>query len=197
MRGVAVRGVAVRGVAVLAVAAASLLQAIPATGAAARSRPFSGFGATLAAWRAAHPIDAGECAQTTCYGPLVAGRPGTYEFSYLTFAKGRVVGYDQALRRGTPLLQAELQVAELFPADATTSEITVVRHDQYGASCAVYDLQSKQLTRLFGHRAFGDDGSNVGVELATLAPNGLTTYNPRAIDLVIVMPTYADRNTNC
>jgi len=121
----------------------------------------------------------------------------TDQFSALDMERGRVVGYTEALTRGTPLLQAELEVAEMFPADATASQVTVVRRDQYGASCAVFDIQSKVLDHLFGKRAFGDDGGNIGVELATLRPSGLTSYNPRAIDLVIVMPTYADKSINC
>jgi len=180
-------------VAALAVWAAGAGTAAGAT----RPRPYSGFGATLAAFRAAHPQDVGRCTSTTCYGPLVPSLPATYEFSDLAFERGRVVGYSQALPRGTPLLQAELRVAELFPADAQMSGIEVIKHDQYGASCAVYDVHSRQLSQLFGAHAFGDDGGNVGVELATLTASGTTTYNPRAIDLAIVMPTYAGSDLNC
>ncbi|HUY30917.1 MAG TPA: hypothetical protein VMV02_07995 [Acidimicrobiales bacterium] len=188
-----------RGVATLAgalVAFATLAAGVPALG-APKPRPYTGFGATLAAFRAAHPEDAGRCPTTTCYGPLVPSLPPTYEFSYLTFEKGRVVGYSQALPRGTPLLQAELRVAELFPADAKMSDVEVVHRDQYGASCAVVNVESRQISHLFGKRAFGNDGGNVGVELATLTASGKTTYNPRAIDLAIVMPSYAGGDINC
>lgn len=204
---------AVLAAAVLASGGAAAVAAAPAEAApaatSAASRPavaaetaapqgaLTGFGATLAAFRAANREDVGRCAPTACFGPLVASEPPSYEFSYLTVERGRVVGYSQALPRGTPLLQAELRVVELFPPDAKMSEVQVVPRDAYGASCAVFDVQSQELSRLFGKHAFGDDGGNVGVELATLGATGKTTYNPRSIDLAIVMPSYADNHVNC
>jgi hypothetical protein len=186
-----------RRCATVALLVVSLAAVASPASASEHARPFSGFGATLAAWAKAYPPDAAQCPASTCYGPVVASLPATPEFSFVTTSKGRVVGYDQALRRGTPLLQAELEVAEMFPADATQSPVTVVRRDQFGSSCAVYDIQSKELTRLFGKHGFGDDGDNVGVELATLTRSGATTYNPRAIDLAIIIPSYADKSINC
>ena len=164
-------------------------------------RPHAGklaaFGETLALFERSYPEDVGACPDTTCYGPLVASLPPTYEFSYLDVERGRVVGYNQAIKRGTPLLEAELEVAELFPSDAQSNKIEEIKRDLYGASCGVYDIYSKVLKAEFGPHAFGNDGDNVGVELATLTKNGFTRYNPNAIDIAIVTPTYAYNGINC
>lgn len=156
------------------------------------------FGAVFAAWQVAHPRDVADCPTGACYGPVVASVAATPQFSFVTISAGRVVGYDQALRRGTPLLQAELEVAQMFPADVTmSSSVQVVRRDTYGNSCAVYDLHAKSLVRLFGRHGFGNDGGNVGVELATLRRNGGTSYDPHNLDVAIVIPTWVDKSINC
>jgi hypothetical protein len=164
-------------------------------GAAGRGRSFTGFGATTAVWSAAHPLDHGNCPAASCYGPEV-GRAG-YEFSFLSTTKGRVVGYDQLLPRGTSLLRAQLEVAELFPGDATMGSVSVVHRDAYGSACAFFDIHSKTIQHLFGNAAFGGSQGTIGVELATLLPNGSTSYNPANLDLAIVIPTYVGSSDNC
>jgi len=69
--------------------------------------------------------------------------------------------------------------------------------DAYGSSCAFYDLSSKTIAQIFGKSAFGGTDGNVGVELATMLPNGSVTYNPDNIDLALVVPTYLSSQDNC
>jgi hypothetical protein len=177
---------------------AGLVPALAAGTAGAAGPPSAGFATTVAAFEAAYPAEAVDCRVGPCYGPVVASLPAAPEFSFLTLAKGLVVGWDEALPRGTPVLQAELKAAELMPADVVMgSAFTVIHRDQFGHSCAIYDLYSKSLARRFGKHGPAGDGSDVGVELATLAPNGTTSYNPRDIDLAIVVPGWIDKTTDC
>ena len=174
--------------------AAGILASPGASGSAGRP----GFGSRLSAFSATYPPDPTDCPVGPCYGPVVASERPIPEFSFLTLAKGAVVGWQQALRRGVPLLQAELQVAELFPPDVTMgSAVTVIHRDQFGHACAVYDLYSKAIARRYGKNGPAGNGAAIGVELATLRPNGTTGYNPRNIDLAIVVPGYLDKSADC
>lgn len=177
----------------------------PTAGASTRGAPghagtttagaaLDGFGATLAAFARAHAPVA--CPLGGCYGGAVVSPASPYRFSELSLMKGRVVGYDQALAPGTPLLQAELEVAKLFPADATQSSVQVVRHDYYHHRCAFYDITSKALDRLFGPKALGGHGT-VGVELVTVAKSGAPSYNSRNINLAIIVPAWVNDQDNC
>jgi hypothetical protein len=159
------------------------------------ARSSSGFGATVASWVRAHPEDKSGCPAATCFGPKITG--SGWEFSFVSTTKGRVVGWDQALPRGTSVLRAQLEVAELFPADATMGSLTIVHRDAYGSACAFFDIHSKTVQHQFGNAAFGGSQGTIGVELATLMPNGSTTYNPANLDLAIVIPTYVGSNDNC
>lgn len=165
--------------------------------AALSSKLESGYGALLSAWVHQHPPDTRGCAIGSCYGPIVQSATAEPQFSFVQTFRGHVVGYDEALPRGTSLLQAELEVARQFPADATSSRVTVVRHDRFGHSCAVYDLWSRALNREFGRKGPARQGQSIGVELATVLPNGATKYDPASIDIAIISPLYVDDSTNC
>lgn len=174
-----------------------LVSVAPDVGATARVTR-GGYGASFASFVAAHGPDGTDCRSGPCYGPIVASQPAEPEFSFVQTARHRVVGYEEALRRGTPLLQAELEVAEQFPDDVSMARsLTVITHDRYGGSCAVYDLYSPTLAKEFGPKGPGDDGDSVGVEFTTLNRHGSTTYNPSAITLAIVSPVYLDSSANC
>jgi hypothetical protein len=157
----------------------------------------SGFGDTLHQWAAAFPPDTKGCSAAKCFGPAVKDSTAPFEFTYVTTEKGRVDGFDLALRRGTAEVRAELQVAELFPGDIQMSSLEVIHRDSFGNACAVYNLSSKMIGHLFGSRAFGNSNGTVGVELATVLPNGNTTYNPGNVDLVLVVPSYLGSSADC
>jgi hypothetical protein len=176
--------------------AAMVLTALPSSVWASESR-LSGFGDTLHQWAAAFPRDTNGCSAANCYGPAVKSSTAPFEFTYITTQKGRVDGFDLALRRGTPEVRAELQVAELFPGDIQMSSLDVIHRDSFGNACAVYNLSSKTIGHVFGSRAFGDSNGTVGVELATVLPNGNTAYIPGNVDLVLVVPSYLGSNADC
>ena len=181
---------------VATVAASTLLIALPAP-AGAGTAHLSGFGAPLSAWQAIYHADTSRCTASNCYGPVVPHSSARYEFTYVTTAKGRVDGFDEALRSGTPLLRAELEIAQLFPVDVQMGSLQIRHHDAFGNSCAFYDLQSKTVLAIFGKRGLGSSDGTVGVELATVLPSGATTYNPDDIDLALVVPTYLGSDSYC
>jgi hypothetical protein len=160
--------------------------------------PSSDYGAMFGVWVHAHPADTADCPLDSCYGPLVHAARLQPEFSFIQTFRGHVVGYDQALPRGTSLLAAELEVAQQFPSDVSIPRsVTVIRHDQFGHSCAVLDLYSQTLAREFGRKGPAFQGDSIGVELATVGPRGTTRFERDSIDLAIITPTYLDNSSNC
>lgn len=158
----------------------------------------TGFGAAFGQWVRAHPSDTHGCAIGSCYGPVVNSAARVPQFSFVQTFRGHVVGYDESLARGTSLLEAEIEVAQQFPADVSMSRsLTIIRRDHFGHSCAVYDLYSRALAREFGSKGPAHQGDSIGVELATIARSGATTYNPTSVDLAIVSPLYIDDSTSC
>jgi hypothetical protein len=156
------------------------------------------YGALMSVWVRTHPPNPAGCAIDSCYGPLVHSASVEPEFSFVQTFRDHVVGYDQALPRGTSLLAAELEVAEQFPPDVSMPHsVTVIHHDQFGHSCAVIDLYSKTLAREFGRQGPAHQGDSVGVELATIGPRGSTRFEPNSIDFVVVTPDYLDNSSNC
>ncbi len=185
-----------RGWVVVVMLGAIVVTALPSSVWASQTR-LSGFGDTMRQWTAQYPHDTAGCSASNCFGPAVKNSTANYEFSYITTAKGRVDGFDLALRRGTPYVRAELQVAELFPGDIQMSSLDVIHHDSFGNACAVYNISSKTIAHVFGNQAFGDSHGTVGVELASVLPNGDTAYNPGDVDLVLVVPSYLGSNADC
>jgi hypothetical protein len=185
-----------RGWVVVVALGAMVLSAMPTSVWASQTR-LSGFGDTIRQWAAKYPPDTKNCSATDCYGPAVKNSTAKFEFTYITTAKGRVDGFDLALRRGTPYVRAELQVAELFPGDIEMSSLNVIHRDSFGNACAVYNLSSKTLAHVFGNQAFGGSHGTVGVELASVLANGDTVYNPGNVDLVLVVPSYLGSNADC
>jgi hypothetical protein len=158
----------------------------------------AGYGASLAQWVHAHPIDTAHCSIGICYGPLIDSQTVEPEFSFVQTRRGLVVGYDEALKRGTSRLAAELQIVEQLPSDVSLPEgVTVIRRDRYGHSCAVIDLWSNSLAKRFGSKGPAGLGNSIGVELATIGAHGTPIYNPRTVDFAIVVPEYLDASTTC
>jgi hypothetical protein len=160
--------------------------------------PSSGYGAVLGSWMHAHPPNPADCPIDSCYGPLVHSASFEPEFSFVQLFRGHVVGYDQALPRGTSLLAAELEVAQQFPSDVSIPHsVTVIHRDQFGHSCAVFDLYSKTLAREFGRNGPAHQGDSIGVELATIGPGGTTRFERDSIDIAIITPVYLSDSTDC
>jgi len=175
-----------------------LVASAPTAGAGAPVGRSSDFGAPFAEWVQQHRPNATDCVVGSCYGPLVDSASVEPEFSFVQTFRGRVVGYEEALRQGTALLAAELLIAEQFPADVSMPDrVTVIHRDHYGHSCAVLDLYSKALAREFGRKGPANQGDSIGVELATVGRNGSTRFVRNAVDLAIVSPVYLDSSINC
>ncbi|HEY5273191.1 MAG TPA: hypothetical protein VIJ34_08160 [Acidimicrobiales bacterium] len=185
-----------RAFVVLVALGAMVFTALPSSVWASQTR-LSGFGDTMHQWARSFPADTNGCAAPNCYGPAVRNSTANFEFTYITTAKGRVDGFDVALRRGTPFVRAELRVAELFPGDIQMSSLDIIHRDLFGNACAVYNLSSKTIAHVFGDKAFGDSHGTVGVELATVLPSGETAYEPGNVDLVLVVPSYLGSNADC
>ena len=163
----------------------------------ASATTLSGFGDPVPRWQASFPRDFVGCDATNCYGPVVARSSARYEFTYVVTRADRVVGFDLALPAGTPLARAQLHVAELFPTDVEMGSLQIVHRDEFGNSCAVYDLHSKSIQRIFGQKAFGGSDGTIGIELAHVLPNGSTTYEPDNVNLALIAPTYLGYDASC
>lgn len=170
--------------------------AFPTAASASQSR-LSGFGDPLRVWVSHFQADSKGCSASNCYGPTVASPSAKFEFTYVTTNRGRVDGFDLALRRGTPYVRAELQVAELFPPDISMSSLNVIHRDAFGNGCAVYNLSSKTIAHIFGDRNFGGSHGTVGVELATVLPSGNTTYEATNVNIALVVPSYLGSDADC
>jgi hypothetical protein len=175
----------------------SMLLAPFVAASSASAAKLAGFGDPVARFQVAFPRDNVGCDASSCYGPHVSASSSPFEFSYITTAKGRVDGFDLALTRGTSYLKAELEIAQLFPNDIQMGSFQVIHHDSDGNACAVYDLQSKTLAKIFGKKAFGNSNGTVGVELARALPNGNTIYVPDNVDLALIVPTYLGSDADC
>jgi hypothetical protein len=185
----------------LALAFTAVLPLLVLTGAVSAGgavNPASGYGALFGSWVHAHPADFRHCPIDSCYGPLVSSASLEPQFSFVQTFRGHVVGYDEALPRGTSLLAAELLVAQQFPSDVSMPRsVTVIHRDDFGHSCAVLDLYSKTLAREFGRKGPAQQGDSIGVELATVSRGGSAKYEPDAIDLAIITPVYLDDSSSC
>ncbi|MGB9111899.1 MAG: hypothetical protein WCF24_04140 [Acidimicrobiales bacterium] len=185
-------------VALVVAAVVPILALSAVTNAGEAVNPSSGYGAVLGLWVRAHPPNATDCPIDSCYGPIVHSASVEPEFSFLQMFRGHVVGYDEALPRGTSLLAAELEVAQQFPSDVSIPHsVTVIHHDLFGHSCAVFDLYSKALAREFGRKGPAHQGDSVGVELATIGAGGSATFEHNSFDIAIITPVYLDDSSDC
>ena len=190
------RGSQMRFVWLVAILTSMLLAPFVASSSAGAAK-LAGFGDPLARFQVAFPRDLTNCDASNCYGPHVSSPSANYEFTYITTAKGRVDGFDLALPRGTTYLKAQLEIAQFFPSDVQMGYLNVIRHDSEGNACAVYNLQSKSLAKIFGKKAFGGSNGTVGVELARVLPNGNTTYSPANVNIALIVPTYLGSDADC
>lgn len=181
----------------LVVTLTSMLLAPFVAASGASAAKLNGFGDPVARFQAQFGRDSVGCEASSCYGPQVPHSSGKFQFSYVTTARGRVDGFDLALPRGTSYLKAELEIAQLFPTDIQMGSLNVIHHDTDGNACAVYDLQSKTIAKIFGKKAFGNSDGTVGVELARVLPNGATTYTETNLNLALIVPTYLGNNASC
>ena len=167
-------------------------------GPAAASAPWTGLGAPLAAWKAAHGPYRGSCPIGGCYGRgvKVNGRLVS-RFVEVTTAGGaamRVDGYTQAIGDGTSLGKAKAEVRALLPADARTTSFRIVH--SHGDSCALWDLQTQTLGRWLAGTKADDPHGNLGINLNTVTNAGFA-YHATDVSEAIVSTTPYQANSSC
>jgi hypothetical protein len=174
-----------------ALVAFSATAAVPA---GASTKAWTGFGATLSAWKTAHPQGHGGpgsgCSGEGCYGGTYkVGGTLTYQFTAFTTTgapANRVDGYQQAIGDGTSLAAAKAAVLQLMPSDTKTTAFWIVHNDASGNSCAFWNLKSKTLGGWLGGKKVGDGAGIVGVELNTLTSSDGLTYKPNDVSEAVV-----------
>ena len=149
----------------------------------------SGIGATLAQMKAAHGLDmprSGFCSSgPDCYGAGFTNeespKPGfNYQFTAVSHDDGLIDGYTQAFNTGTTIAQAESQVLQWMPKDAKMTAITI---DRNGGSCAMANISSATLAKLFSKAPkIGDPKGVIGVEFGYIDANLNQVYNSNNIE---------------
>jgi len=153
----------------------------------------SGMGATLAEFKAVHGQDmikGGACsAGPYCFGADIKNdEDAGYQVTGASIDDGIVDGYTQAFLPNTTLASAESQILQWMPKDAKMTSVTI---DHHGGSCAMANISSATLARLFSAPKIGDPKGIVGVELGYIDANLNQVYNPNNIQHadLSVLPT--------
>jgi hypothetical protein len=134
----------------------------------------AGIGATIAQMEAAHgrdQIPGGACSSgPVCFGVKINNSEGAlFQFTGVLSDDGVVDGYTQAFDNGTTISRAARLVMEWMPKDAKMGVITIDRH---GGSCAMANIFSPTLAKLFGSKPLvGDPSGVVGVEFGYINAN--------------------------
>jgi hypothetical protein len=116
----------------------------PVAVAATTSGPaLTGFGATLAQWKAAHTLDLSVPARNA-YLPRVAGSGSEDTWQVVTVAGGRVISYTLNVAPSS-LRSAEERARQELPADAR-----VLWRHTFGDTCAQEQLRSATLAAALG-----------------------------------------------
>ena len=161
---------------------------------------WTGLGAPLASFEAAHPKNLAHCPAGTCFGPQLTNSEGTTdEFTTLETTGGpdnRVDGYTQALPDGTNVNEAKSEVLALMPKDTKTTAF-FIQHDSLGATCAFWNVQSDTLGKWFSSRKVGDAGGVMGIELSTLDASGNVTYEAGHVTTADVSLAAVNHSINC
>ena len=103
----------------------------------------TGFGATLAQWKAAHALDLSVSARNA-YLPRVAGSDGEDTWQVVTVAGGRVISYTLNVVPSS-LRSAEARARQELPADAR-----VLWRRTFGDTCAEEQIRSATLAAALG-----------------------------------------------
>lgn len=158
-----------------------------------RPRPgvWTGFGAPIADWQAAHKRGVGlvlsGCSSSPgCYGPHVRSQSvELYEFMTMSTLgpEKRVSAYNQALPDGTSIGHARRDVFALLPPDRKVVSSKIDRANEEG--CLLMHVRSAQLQRWFGGAHPRNGVLNIGLDDST--PSDTTSYNPRDTNTVSLL----------
>ena len=145
---------------------------------------WSGLGAKLSDFEAAHPRGTAGCEKGTCYGPKVATNTSPAEASYefvsvsSNGAENRVDGYDQTIGESVIPNIAKHTVLQYMPRDTRTLDFWV-EHGSNG-SCGLWNLQSATLAKWFADPKIGDPQGHVIADLYKPNANGESEYSDSA-----------------
>jgi hypothetical protein len=163
---------------------------------------WTGMGARLSDWEAAHPKGAGSsgsgCSGGGCYGTQVTldGEP-THQFTGLSTTgppEDRVDGYEQAIGDGTPLAAAKADVLKLMPSDTRVTAFFVTHEN---GSCASWNLKSATLGRWFSGKKVGDAEGAIGVDFYATNSNDEPVFDPNNVSFASVTIAAGRRGTSC
>jgi len=154
---------------------------------------FSGLGATASAWSSAHPSD-GE----GDYGPRVTSGGSTVtEFQTVSEDGGRVDGFDVSLSDETSLAQAKSSILALLPPDTKSTSWRIAPAADGSGPCALWNLQSQTLGRLFAPKTWGDPQGQIGVSLSTTNADGTESYDTSNVNTATVGLAWSTPTVSC
>jgi hypothetical protein len=163
----------------------------------------TGIGATVANFSKAHGADRGSnggfcSAANSCFGPPVRNDESgsTYLFTDVDVGGGLIAGYQQNFVPNTTLGEAESEILQYMPADATMSAVTVDK-DNSGNSCGLFNITSPTLAAIFSPPAIGDPQGIIGVELEYTNANLNITYDPNNIQDAGLSPLPVNPSDSC
>ena len=166
---------------------------------ASASSALTGMGANVAEMTAAHGADwkrGGACtAVNACFGPQIFSEgQKTWQFGDVLVSDGLVTGYTQSFPAGTSLATAETEIMQWMPKDSMLGQLSV---DHNGGSCAMLDVTSPTLGKVFSDPKIGDPQGEVGVVMDTITANIETVYNPSDIEEAVLSVAPVDPSTSC
>ena len=172
----------------------------PAPTTTAAGAGLTGMGATVGEMKSAHGSDSGPGATCTasnsCFGAGLKNDDSgeTYQFTDASVAAGMITGYQQNFTSGTSISDAQSQILQGMPKDATISAVTI---DNTGGSCAMFNVTSPTLATLFSDPSIGDPQGVVGVELSYIDSSGNITYDPNNVQSASLSVSPSDPTASC
>jgi hypothetical protein len=193
------------------------------TGVSSRAKP--GEGSTLSAWKKTYKVDVGPyhpldgCHENyPCYGADVHNgySQDSYQFVSVEFVAEKRIGlvadsYTQNFPDHTTLAQAESDILQTLPKDATLSSVTV-ENDPNTGSCGIASFSSPTVGKELGtpkksHSKLGklfpliaDRKGIIGVEFTGVTGDfatGSLYYNPSDIQVAFIQAGLFDLSKGC
>ena len=149
--------------------------------------------------KSAHGVDQGPGTTCTsgpvCFGASIKNDEGDlYQFTGVSITGGIVDGYTQAFLPGTTLASAKSQILQWMPTDAKMTAVTI---DRNGGSCAMVNISSPTLAKLFSAPKIGDPQGVVGIELGYIDANLNPVYNPDNVQHAVLSVLTTDPTATC
>ena len=166
----------------------------PTTAAPASTAPptpaITGYGATLAEWKATHVRDKNYLG-FPAYGPIVQTPSGpTPQYIEVQDNGQRVNQFIESLPEGTSLAEAQTDTLAQLPGNTAPGALDISNQN---GSCAFWSLTSPTLAAA----GAGGDNGEVVVEMAYDDANGEPTYRPSDINTITIEVGQNDSTGTC